>query len=500
MRENINLIWSELILEELRRLGVKSFHIAPGRRDAPFCIMAERLGLEVISHFDERALAFHALGASTSGPAVLICTSGSAVANLMPAVVEAFERKAPLILITADRPHERHGVGDWQAIDQVKIFGTFVETSIDLPAPSETISPDFVLSQMQKLIGKGPTHLNLRLREPLMEEIQPVHPDYLKTIESWLNHGEAWSKAPSVQTSKGVVTAGLGAGIEALKLAKSYGWPLFPCITSNLRTVEDAHIIHHFDHLLDGFSCDVCLHVGGKMLSKRWEDFLKQKRPSLFSEGSFNPASLKRIEGVKALPSLDLIKLKERSDSLHRVLIETPIQKVFQSLKGRGLFIGSSLSVRLAQQFAPLVGPVDILSNRGASGIDGAISTACGFARALKKGVVALIGDLTFLYDLNALSLLKDSPYPIHIVVLNNGGGGIFSALPMPTHEKACAFMETPQRASFKKAAEIFDIPYSNDTSGLDINSSCIIELAADTADQIQLLKEPFHVLSGDSL
>ena len=215
MRENINLIWAELILSELKSRGVRRFFIAPGRRNAPFCIMAERLGLDVTSHFDERSLAFAALGAA---PAALICTSGTAVANCMPAVVEAHERNEPLIIITADRPHERQGVGDWQAIDQVKIFGSFVRAAIDLPPPSEEIPATGLLTQIGQLFAEGPTHLNCRLREPLMEEKVPVSADYLDGIAF------PWTAAPKIATSRGVVAAGLG-GKGALAVARRLGWP-----------------------------------------------------------------------------------------------------------------------------------------------------------------------------------------------------------------------------------------------------------------------------------
>lgn len=501
MRENLNLIWAELILEELRRLGVALFHIAPGRRNAPFCIVAERLGLDVVSHFDERSLAFHALGAAKQGPAALICTSGSALANCMPAVVEAYESSLPLIVITADRPAERHGIGDWQAIDQVKFFGSFIKKELALPTPTEEVSAPFILSQMAQLVQEGPTHLNCPLREPLMEEKQPLCAHYLCSIEKWLQGKEAWSVGSAVKTANGIVVAGSG-GAEALEVARSYGWPLFPCITSTLRMVDDPHIIHHFEWLLDDLECEVVIHIGGKVVSKKLEQFLQKKRPKLITKSTFNPASLQRIENVEALASPELAKLQEKSSALEASVREEPVREILSHLQGRGLFLGSSLTVRLAHNFAPANGGrVDILCNRGASGIDGAISSACGFARGLKRGVVALMGELTFLYDLNALALLKASPYPITLVVLNNGGGGLFSALPMPSSEGARRLMETPQQVNLQKAAEAFSIPYATDAAaGLNMKRSSIIEISIDKESQVNLLKEPFHAVSGNNL
>lgn len=505
MRENINLIWAELILEELKRQGVCIFHIAPGRRNAPFCIMAARLGVEIVSHFDERALAFHALGVAKKEPAVLICTSGTAGANFYPAVVEAHESHLPLIVITTDRPPERHNVGDWQAIDQIKLFGSFAETFIDLPLPNKEISPEYVLGQVGDLFGrKGPVHMNCRLAEPLMDEDHPVG-DYLERVTEWLESDEVWNG--SVQKPKigqGVITVGtLASNTErqqALELAHQYGWPLFPDITSGLRLMDDPHIIHHFERVLDDFECEGVLHIGGKFLSKKWEAFLEQKRPKMI--GTFNPVSLQTFEEFETRPSPDLKQLQLRNQEIEGGLIlwkeSAAVRSTLQNLQGRGLFLANSLAVRTAQTFAPVDGGmIDVMSNRGASGIDGMIASAVGFARGLKRGVVAIVGDLAFLYDLNALALLDHSPYPITLVVINNSGGGIFSLLPMPKEKGAAQLIETPHRASLEAAAKLFDIPYTNDLEGgLDMGSSCMIEIFVDAKEH----KEKLHELSGNSL
>ena len=227
------------------------------------------------------------------------------------------------------------------------------------------------------------------------------------------------------------------------------------------------------------------------MLSKKWETFMREKRPALVSSSDFNPAFLRRHIDVEASPA----ELPERRDFF---IPDHPVKSLFENLAGRGLFLGSSLSVRLAQKFAPIVGPVDILSNRGASGIDGAISTAFGFSQKLRRGVVALIGDLTFLYDLNALALLKEAPFPITLVVLNNGGGGIFSALPLPSSEKARQLIETPHALQLQEAAKLFGLTYTTDLiSGLKSQSSGIIEVFVETTQQI---KELTYEFSGNPL
>lgn len=497
MRENINLIWAELILVELQRQGARLFHIAPGRRNAPFCIMAERLGLQVVSHFDERSLAFHALGAAKNAPAVLICTSGTAGANFFPAVAEASESALPLIVITADRPHERHRVGDWQAIDQVKLFGTFVREFIDLPLPTESISPSYVLGQVGRLVNKkGPVHMNCRLAEPLMDEKRMVRTDYLAPVIDWLKSSERWNGASlRLPISRGVITVGALHTQEesraALALAHQYGWPLFPDITSGLRSCSDSHIIHHFEWMLEDFHCDGVVHVGGKMVSKKWEAVLEALRPKMVSAG--NVASLQTYTAIVPQPSPDLEALRKKSHRIEEEMGDlweeaAAVRAALNALKGRGLFLANSLAVRTAQNFAPIEGEItDVMCNRGASGIDGMIASSVGFARGLKKGVVAIVGDIAFLYDVNALALLKNSPEPVTLVVINNSGGGIFSLLTMPQQEGARSLIETPHSAHLEAAAQLFDIPYTRDlTVGLNMNCSCMIEVCVSAHEYVE--------------
>ena len=142
---NINYLWSSLIVEELIRCGVEYFCIAPGSRSAPLTVaVARHPRAKHFVHFDERGLAFHALGYSSANkkPAVLICTSGTAGANFFPAVIEASKKKVPLIILTADRPPELRSTGAVQTIDQVGLYGKYVKFQFDLPCPDVKISPE----------------------------------------------------------------------------------------------------------------------------------------------------------------------------------------------------------------------------------------------------------------------------------------------------------------------------------------------------------------------
>jgi len=172
---NINHLWGTLIIEELSRLGVDYFCVAPGSRSSPLVIaLAQNKNIKSLVHFDERGLGFHAMGyaAATGKPAVLICTSGTAAANFFPAVIEASKKKLPLIILTADRPPELRQTGAVQTIDQVGIFGKYTQWATDMPCPDVQIAPGFVLTTMdqawyQAVRNRGVVHVNCMYRPPL---------------------------------------------------------------------------------------------------------------------------------------------------------------------------------------------------------------------------------------------------------------------------------------------------------------------------------------------
>ena len=172
---NINHCWASLMVEELTRLGADYFCVAPGSRSSPLVIaVAQNKNAKSFVHFDERGLAFHAMGyaAATQKPAMLICTSGTAAANFFPAVIEASKKKLPLIVLTADRPPELRQTGAAQTIDQVGIFGKYTQWATDMPCPDTNIDPQFVLTTMdqawyQAMRNRGVVHINCMFRQPL---------------------------------------------------------------------------------------------------------------------------------------------------------------------------------------------------------------------------------------------------------------------------------------------------------------------------------------------
>jgi 2-succinyl-5-enolpyruvyl-6-hydroxy-3-cyclohexene-1-carboxylate synthase len=311
---NISYFWGSLIVGELVRNGVDTFCIAPGSRSSPLAIAAARHpGTRRVVHFDERGLAFHALGLAraTGRPAAVITTSGTAVANLLPAVVESSMAGVPMILLTADRPPELRDAGANQAVDQVGVFGSYVRWQFDVPCPDEAIPASFVLTTVDQAVHRatssprGPVHLNLMFREPLA----PV-PDgrdlraYVRPLRAWLRSNDPFTRyarpdrRPSVEavgrwgaivrsTRRGLVVAGPtgtpDGGPEILRLAKALGWPVLADVQSPLRfgaNAGDWTIPGDAVLLSTRFASrhrpDTILRIGGRPVSKRIARFIAE--------------------------------------------------------------------------------------------------------------------------------------------------------------------------------------------------------------------------------
>lgn len=305
--ENVNFFWSDLVVEELIRLGVDYFCISPGSRSAPLTMSAARhRKARTVVHFDERGSAFHALGyaAATGRPCALITTSGTAVANLFPAIVEASKKKLPLIILTGDRPPELRHAGANQTIDQVNIFGSYVRWFFDLPAPSGDVPPAFVLTTVDQAVYRaqgdlrGPVHVNCMFREPLHLKKEgftfPGTPAFdlwaksNKPLTQYVKPARAAASSPSLDDlarlvrryPNGIIAVGkLGSEGDrqaVLRLARKLRWPVFPDVCSGLRLEKsDNHVIHYYDRLLANGGMRSCMvdgiiHIGGRMTSKAY--------------------------------------------------------------------------------------------------------------------------------------------------------------------------------------------------------------------------------------
>jgi 2-succinyl-5-enolpyruvyl-6-hydroxy-3-cyclohexene-1-carboxylate synthase len=521
-----NRLWAYLIVEELVRCGVDFFCVAPCSRSTPLvAALAANEKARSLIHFDERGTAFAALGyaRATGRPAAWITTSGTAVANGLPAVVEAATDGAPMILLTADRPPELRQTGANQTIDQPDIFGDYVRWRFDLPAPDPAIDPAMVLTTIDQAAYRaartpqGPVHLNLMFREPFLPEGE----DALPAPSPWSERDEPYTRyaatKPAVDereirdlwqtlrpAKRGLVVAGRLAsrkqGEAVLRLADAMGWPLLPDVSSQVRLGADSEgLVAHYDALLpsDSFAeahvPEAVIHVGGRALSKRLEQFLGRSRPDPYVVVRENPFRLDPAHRVTHSVEANVVDFcaamvriatqdpppqdtswtagwREASDGVGRRLDEALSGEPSEPFVARGvsrnvppdhgLVVASSMPVRDLDTYAAADGaPVPVAANRGASGIDGTVATAAGFARGLERPVTLLIGDLALLHDLNSLAMLRD--VQVVVVVLNNDGGGIFSFLPVASQRQFFEpYFGTPQGVNFGSAAEMFGLHY----------------------------------------
>lgn len=495
---------SRELIEQLIQQGVTYFCLAPGFRSTPLVLaLAEHPSAEVFVHFDERGLGFHALGyaKATRKAAALIVTSGTAVGNLYPAVMEASSCNLPLLILTADRPADLREVGANQTCDQVKFFGNYVRFSFDLPAPSEFLPDRFLATTVAHALfcaKDGPVHLNCAFPEPFWKNRNvPFIPESpciydctnssisLPILEKWKNLLD--------RAEKGLIVVGELHSTQPhtplLELAEKLQWPILGDILSGLRTLgTQAATIRYWEEILQNeaaLSADVILHIGGRYVSKKLLECMKA--PVLHISSHVQRCDPKHQVTNRLicdplqfceqiLPHLDqrthnwLSQWKNWEKEVETALWtffseESPLTEpgLFRMLPDSfpALFIGNSMPIRDANRFffpKGITGP--IFANRGLSGIDGNIATCTGIAATTP--LIAIMGDQTALHDLNSLALLPKCTYPLTLVILNNGGGGIFSLLALPQKEHIIETCFAGAHAyTFEKAAALFDIPYA---------------------------------------
>lgn len=426
----------------------------------------------------------------------------------------------------------------------------FVLTTIDQAVYQASSSPS------------GPVHLNCMFREPLAPSASPVQEAYLDEVKYW-NEGDqsyteyaAFIKLPLEadiemlanqlnSTSKGILIVGKlhnrGEMEAARRLAEKLNWPVFADITSGLRLDDSfASLVPYYDQLLlsENFAkkCqpETVLHIGGQLVSKRWLEFMEKRPPEYYvviqdHPNRYDPfhSVTHRIESdiaafcAKLLPLVQpngnkswLNQIKDQSLKVHQS-IETFLRQSEQIndvsaaclvskhiAPGSGLFLASSMPVRDMDMYAsPGSVEVSVASNRGVSGIDGTIASACGFAVGSGKPVTLMIGDLAFIHDLNSLHYLNAIAQPLIIVLLNNRGGGIFSFLPIAKFEDVFeSYFGTPHQLHFKNAADLFGIDYykpENNDAFVEIYTaaqyerrSIIIEVETDRAENKALHRQ----------
>ncbi|WP_207061907.1 2-succinyl-5-enolpyruvyl-6-hydroxy-3-cyclohexene-1-carboxylic-acid synthase [Motiliproteus sp. SC1-56] len=534
---DLNQLWAELLLEELERRGIRHLCLAPGSRSTPLVLAAARRpSLTLHHHLDERGLGFLALGIAKQSDATVavITTSGTAVANLYPALIEASQTGVRLVLLTADRPPRLQDCGANQAIRQTHIFSDYPRRVLRLEPPSRDTPPESLLAELGEALdliagaAGGVVQINCRFDEPLYpgSELESFS-RYLASVAPWCEGDQPWTQPPPAprapqpdaaawqvfKGAPGVIVVGAQVrSFRAIKaLAQALGWPLIADIQSPLKF--DAAAISQADQLLAapaGVALRDCRHLlqfGGRLVSKALQRFIDEHRWERFwvvhpgdyplapgrNQSAFFAAEadawcqdlMEEGEAECQLPLAELnrhlaVALHQQLSADERLTEPTAVHRLLQLIpEGAPLVAGNSLAIRLLDMIAgTATNAPRILANRGASGIEGLTATAAGVAKASARPVTLLVGDTAFLYDLNSLILLRELDTPLIIVVLNNDGGGIFRLLPVPDQELLKTHYQRPHGLDFAAGCAQFGVDYRCPRS--------LAEFAADYRDALQ--------------
>lgn len=524
---NPNLMLSDLFVDALAKGGLRHVCIAPGSRSTPLALaFAAHPDVQVHMHLDERSAGFFALGLAlaTRAPVAMLCTSGSAAANFLPAIVEAHESHVPLLVLTADRPPELRGSGANQTMDQLKLYGDHVLMFAEMPLP-EAQMPALVQRHVRSMAArvlvaangmpKGPVHLNFPFRKPLEPTADEVHARRFP-LDLSITRMDRGNLLPSElqiadladvirRHERGVIVCGPSRadsyfleGVIALSAAS--GYPILADALSNVRI--EAGVIAHYDLLLDpklacnlsdSFTPDVVIRFGALPTSQVLNDARArchaQHRIHITADGVWADDDFRTTWQLHAEPasvchrtavlfdgarSGDWLRVWQDAEQIAQHTLQSELdasvwfdmQAVNDVLSAlpfdARLFAGNSLSVRHVDALLQAGRHVEMFGSRGVSGIDGNVSTVMGIAAAdARRPVIGLMGDITLIHDMNGLLPMKWLQNAT-IIVVNNDGGGIFHRLPIAGIDPP--FTElflTPHGLRFEHAAAMHGLRYA---------------------------------------
>ena len=497
--------------------GVTEVVISPGSRSTPLAyIFSHMKEFTTYMQVDERSAGFFALGLAKAkkNPVLLLCTSGTAAANYFPAIVEANYARIPLIVLTADRPHELREVGAPQAINQIQLYGNHVKWSVDFPLAdlsSETIP--FVERHtaraitLAKAAPMGPIHLNIPFREPLLLDFEFVKKPstFQQSFAGVLQANEEAHLLVLEKMNKakrGIIIVGElpnKFSDEAFwTFAQSLQWPILADPLSQLRSNVprecQEYVVDQYDallkneHFAKSMIPDVVIRFGAQPVSKPLSLFLKTHQPETFIIIDENPVFRDSLgvvtHHIQSVPEVfwkefhvnqtnDYVNKWTQANTIattyvNRYIIEEKDEGayaglLFQQLPDESdLICGSSMPIRDVDTFFNQTSKdIGIYSNRGTNGIDGVVSTALGIQQSLNRPATLLIGDISFLHDVNGLLVTRFHQTDLTIVVMNNDGGGIFSYLPQSSDEQYFEkLFGTPTGLSFDAIAHMYEAEY----------------------------------------
>lgn len=503
---------AQSVLTICKQNNIKHIVISPGSRNAPLTIgFASDSFFKPYSIADERCAAFFALGMAQQlkEPVAIVCTSGSALLNYYPAIAEAFYSQIPLIVISADRPTSKIDIGDGQTIRQANVFENHILFNANLEENVSVANDTLIHNAIYTaVLKKGPVHINAPFEEPLYDIVSELsvspkaieQPKQESVVINWDFLQSSWDKA-----AKKLILI----GVQDQNVIPEHiiqQWNLDPSIvvltevTSNIRT---SNFINSIDSLITSFTDaefkmlqpDILISIGGMVVSKRIKKFFRSYKPAahwhvdlLRAYDTFGALT----QHVVATPSTFFSKMtygQTASNYQQNILNcynslrehqaefvkQAPYSdlKVFEAIfnfipKNSLLHISNSSAIRYAQ-LIDMPQDLEVFCNRGTSGIDGCTSTAIGAAVQTLKPTTLITGDISFLYDSNGL-WNKYTPDNFKIIVLNNGGGGIFRIL--PGHQDTEVFntyFETEHQHTAEHLAKMYDYEYIKAESQADL-------------------------------
>ena len=546
---------AQLIISELKHAGVAHAVISPGSRNAPLIIGLHSIEeIKTYSIPDERSAGFFGLGIAQQirEPVALICTSGSALLNYYPAIAEAFYNHIPLIVISADRPPHLIDIGDGQTIRQENVFANHCHYHLNmgvqrLAEDAASLRAAFQLSKN----AQGPVHINVPFDEPLYEvtsekyeielaeniesngENEPINPEF-----------DSYSKIWNTAEKKIVLVGSYFPDEELqLQLEELVDDPSVLVMIENTANVRHSKFINSIDKLIfpfepdeiEKFRPDILVTLGGMIVSKKIKQHLRNFPPKhhwhvdplrafdtfhclehhfKLTANEFFTGFFKYCKKVESnYQQFWLGRKKIRVSNHDKFLIDCAFSdlKAFHillsSLRAPGkLQLANSSVIRYSQLFE--IDPdVHVFCNRGTSGIDGSTSTAIGAANVTQVPTVFITGDISFFYDSNAL-WNNYIPQNFRIIVINNGGGGIFRFIPGPKETEALDYFETPHELRAEQLCVMHDIYYlqvDNEQSLIGAMDSFfkqsdkpkLLEVVTPRRENDQVLKAYFKALKG---
>ena len=497
---NPSTLLARMIVRQILEAGVTDVVISPGSRNAPLSLAfyqaSKKKLIKLHVRIDERTAAFFALGIAkaTNRPVPIVCTSGTAVANYHPAVLEASHTNTPLLVLTADRPAALRKTGANQTTEQARIFGKAVRYFADVSGSAYPMELPF------NSLQSGPVHLNIQFEEPLIGD----------NTDNWLN--DLTISSPKVfdrktlgtfytKSTRGILVIGHdrgGLSAESVeKFSEELGWPIIaedPLTFKN--AISHASVFLTSKTIADDLAPDTVVVIGRTTLSRSINSLIKLARkeividPRMATVDSDRMADQKfmQLPAVEVQPADGEYAEKWQKYSLRAMKMVVDISTWSEQLiareiangipTGTSLFLSSSRPIRDIEGFASARTGVETFANRGLAGIDGNISTALGIA-SQRKQTIAVLGDLGFLHDLTGL--IHKEAINLKIFVINNDGGGIFSTL----SQRGVAGFE-----------EVFGTPHGLDPAAIATSMGISAKTINSQAQLISELSEPFKGIS----